>query len=332
MSTPIYLSGFGSYSPAARLTNQELEARVATTSNEWIVTRTGIRERRMVAEGEQVSDMAAAAGHIALANAGYAVEDVSHIIVATCTPETLCPSTACITAHKLGQDTAMAFDISAACSGFLYGIKIGAALIRDTPNARLLLAGVEAITRRLNWQDRGTCVLFGDGAGAVVMDTVPAPSGLSARLMDVQCGSDCSRNELIVVGGGTNRAYVPGDPVNEDFFVSMQGREVFKHAVRAMTAISLDILEKNNMAMADVDLFVPHQANLRIIEAVGQRLGVSADKVFVNVESHGNTSAASVPLALADAMQQGRISPGMTVLLTTFGSGLIWSSVLLKFQ
>lgn len=331
MSTPIYLSGFGSYSPATHLTNQAIAAHVAT-SDEWIVARTGIRERRMVAEGEQTSDMAASAGRTTLANAGLSASDLSHIVVATCTPETLCPSAACITAHKLGQDALMAFDLSAACSGFLYGIKVGSALIRDTANARLLLVGVEAITRRLNWQDRSTCVLFGDGAGAVVMDTAPAPKGLSARLVDVQSGSDCSRSGLIVVGGGSNRAYIPGDPVNEDFFVSMQGREVFKHAVRAMTSISIDILEKNNMTIADVDLFIPHQANLRIIEAVGQRLSVDPDKVFVNVESHGNTSAASVPLALADAMEQGRIRPGMTVLLTSFGSGFIWSSALLKFQ
>lgn len=331
MSSPIYLSGFGSYSPAALLTNQALEARVATT-DEWIVTRTGIRERHMVAEGEQLSDMAAAAAHATLTNAGLTPEILSHVLVATCTPESLCPSTACITAHKLGQDSVMAFDLSAACSGFLYGIKVGSALIRDTPNAKLMLVGAEAITRRLNWQDRGTCVLFGDGAGAVIMDTAPAPSGLSARLLDIQSGSDCSRSEFIVVGGGSNRAYVPGDPVNEDFFVSMQGREVFKHAVRAMTAISLDILGKNNLTMSDIDLFVPHQANLRIIEAVGQRLGVDPARVFVNVESHGNTSAASVPLALAEAIQQGRIKPGMTVLLTTFGSGFIWSSALLKFD
>lgn len=329
MATTVYVSGFGAYSPESRVTNQDLTSRV-DTNDEWIVTRTGIRERRMLAQDQQASDLAAEAARRALHRAGMAPESLTHTLVATCTPDTICPSCACVTAHKLGCDSVMAFDLSAACSGFLYGLNVASGMLAAAPNARLMVIGVEALTRRLNWQDRGTCVLFGDGAGACVISAAPGDN-LSAKLVDMRCGADASKSELIMVGGGSSRAYLPGDPIHKDFFVSMQGREVFKHAVRAMASVSRDILAGNGLTIEDVDLFVPHQANLRIIEAVGQRMGIAAEKVFVNVETHGNTSAASIPLALSEAIDNGRIKPGMKVLLTTFGSGFTWASALLQF-
>lgn len=326
-----YLSGFGCYAPETRLTNKELEARVNTT-DEWIVTRTGIRERRIMAPDQNVSDLAAAAARQALEHAGLSADAVTHALLGTCTPETLCPSTACVMMHKLGVSPLMAFDFSAACSGFLYGMKIAAGMLAAEPESCLLVVGVEGLSRRLNWADRGTCVLFGDGAGACLVSSSPSPQGLSARIDDIITATDGSKSELIRVGGGTAHEYLPGEIVVEEFFVSMQGREVFKYAVRAMTAISGEILAKHELTVDDIDLFVPHQANLRIIEAVGQRLGLSADKVFVNVEHYGNTSAASVPLALAEAVAAGRIKSGMTVLVTTFGSGFTWGAALLRFQ
>lgn len=330
MSSSTYISGFGAYSPENCLTNADLATRV-DTNDEWIVTRTGIRERHMLADDQQTSDLAVEAARHALNRARIDAASVSHILLATCTPETLCPSCACVAAHKLGCGGAMSFDISAACSGFLYGLKIGSAMLAAEPESRLLVVGVEALTRRLNWQDRGTCVLFGDGAGACILTQAPVPSTLCARLVDVRCGADASKSELIMVGGGSARAYLPGEPVNDDFFVSMQGREVFKYAVRAMSAISKETLAAHDLTIDDVDLFVPHQANLRIIEAVGQRLNINPERVFINVEKHGNTSAASIPLALSEAVDTGRIRPGMRVLLTAFGSGFTWCSALLQF-
>lgn len=326
-----YLSGFGCYAPETRLTNKELEARVDTT-DEWIVTRTGIRERRIMAPDQNISDLATASARHSLELAGVPANALTHALLGTCTPETLCPSTACVVSHKLGISPRMAFDFSAACSGFVYGIKIAAGLLAAEPESTLLVIGVEGLSRRLNWADRGTCVLFGDGAGSCLVSGKPSPKGLSARIEDFISATDGSKADLIRVGGGSYHEYLPGESVVDEFFVSMQGRDVFKYAVRAMSAISGEMLAKHGLTIDDIDLFVPHQANLRIIEAVGQRLGIDAKKVFVNVENYGNTSAASVPLALAEAVAKERIKPGMTVLVTTFGSGFTWCAMLLKFE
>ena len=331
-SHSLFLSGFGTCVPEKVVTNFDME-RLTNTNDEWIVTRTGIRNRHFLTEDEQPSDLAVKAAQQTLANTGVSLESITHTVVATCTPEYLSPSMACVIAHKLGLRHCVAFDINAACTGFIYALNICQALLCADPQACILLVTVEGLSRRLNWQDRSTCVLFGDGAGASLVTARPldATGSPSARLQSIQCSSDTSCWELICVGGGTHEPHTLGDPINENFFVTMQGREVFKHAVRALTSISREVLEKEGLSVEDVDLFIPHQANMRIIEAVGSRLGIPAEKVFANVASYGNTSASSIPLAMADAFRQGRIKPGMKVLVASFGSGFTWGAAVLQF-
>ena len=328
---PLYLSGFGTYVPEKIVTNFDME-RLTDTNDEWIVTRTGIRNRHFLAGNEQPSDLAVKAAQQTLANTGIALERITHTVVATCTPEYLSPSTACVIAQKLGLRHCIAFDINAACTGFIYALHVCQALLCANPQACILLVTVEGLSRRLNWQDRSTCVLFGDGAGASIATAQPLdiPGHPSARLGSIQCSSDTDCWDLICVGGGTHEAHTLGDPIGPTFFVTMQGREVFKHAVRALVSISHEVLKKEGIGVEDVDLFIPHQANLRIIEAVGSRLGLPAEKVFVNVDGYGNTSASSIPLAMADAFKQGRIKPGMKVLVSSFGSGFTWGSAVLQ--
>ena len=251
------------------------------------------------------------------------------MVGATCTPDVLSPSVACIIAGQLGAGRVMAFDISAACSGFLYGLSICSALLAQDPQAKILFVCTEALTRRVNWADRSTCVLFGDAATACIVSN--APTDGMARIEDVVCHSDGVQRDLIVVGGGTRCRYGLGEPVAEDFFITMQGRETYKHAVRNMVHVCEEVLSRNGLTGADVDLLVPHQANMRIIEAVGSRLDMTGERVFTNVEKYGNTSSASIPLALAEARAEGRIRPGSRVLMTAFGAGLTWGAALLRF-
>lgn len=328
MTTLCSLSGFASCVPETILTNSDMEARL-DTSDEWIVSRTGIKARHILSDDETATDLAERAAIKAMERAGVPRETITHVLMTTCTPDYLCPSSACILAKKLGLGQVMAFDLSAACSGFIYGIDVARGLLAIHPDARILLVSAEALSRRLNWNDRSTCVLFGDGAGACVMSRESLSH--SAILEDAICTANGEHAMHIAFGGGSRQAFHVGDTIDENFFLSMQGREVFKFAVRNMTSISQTILEKNNLTLADVDLFIPHQANLRIIEAVGDRLKLEADRVFVNVQHYGNTSAASIPLALAEALEAGRIKPGMRVLLATFGSGFTWGSALLRF-
>lgn len=328
MNSTCHLHGLGTYVPQRLLTNDDL-SRIVDTNDEWITSRTGIKQRHMLADDENASDAGVHAARKALEEAGLTAADVTHVLVATCTPDHLCPSTACTLAGKLGCGPVMALDFNAACSGFIYGLEMASALLTVHPDATLLLVSSEALTRRLNWQDRSTCVLFGDGAGALVLRATPGKSG--GRLLDVICHSDGSLRNLIVIGGGTAKTYAPDEPVGDDFFVSMQGREVFKHAVRNMASVCQTMLQRNGLTIDDVALLVPHQANMRIIEAVGSRLEVPAERVFVNVDSYGNTSSASVPLALADARARGCIPAGGRVLATTFGGGLTWGAALLQF-
>ena len=331
-SHSLYLSGFGTCVPEKVVTNFDME-QLTDTNDEWIVTRTGIRNRHFLAGAEQPSDLAVRAAQQTLANTGIDLQRITHTVVATCTPEYLSPSTACVVAQKLGLRHCVAFDINAACTGFIYALHVCQGLLCADPQACILLVTVEGLSRRLNWQDRSTCVLFGDGAGASLVTTRPldVPGHLSAHLKSVLCSSDTDCWDLIQVGGGTHQAYELGDPVDGTFFVTMQGREVFKHAVRALVSISNEVLAKEGLSVEDVDLFIPHQANLRIIEAVGSRLGLPADKVFVNVDNYGNTSASSIPLAMADAFKLERIKPGMKVLVSSFGSGFTWGSAVLHF-
>ena len=333
--TAIHIQGLGTYVPTKRITNVDLMSLV-DTNDEWIVSRTGIKARHMLADDENGSDAGTEAALKALEDAGIAAEDITHVLTATCTPDYLCPSTACIISGKIGSHGAMAFDLNAACTGFVYGLDVANSILAGKPGAKVLLVGSEAFTRRLNWEDRTTCILFGDGAAAAVLTNGDA--GTTKRclpsaplLRDVRCGADGRQYPLLTVGGGTNRNYKPGDPVQDDFYLQMQGREVFKQAVRSLSAVCSELLEDNGLTLEDIDLFIPHQANLRIIEAVGDRLKLGSEKIFVNLDEYGNTSAASIPLGIGDACAQGRIRPGSRVLLSAFGGGFTWGAALLEF-
>ena len=333
--TAIHIQGLGTYVPTKRITNVDLMSLV-DTNDEWIVSRTGIKARHMLADDENGSDAGTEAALKALEDAGIAAEDITHVLTATCTPDYLCPSTACIISGKIGSHGAMAFDLNAACTGFVYGLDVANSILAGKPGAKVLLVGSEAFTRSLNWEDRTTCILFGDGAAAAVLTNGDAgtpkrclPS--APRLRDVRCGADGRQYPLLTVGGGTNRNYKPGDPVQDDFYLQMQGREVFKQAVRSLSAVCSELLEDNGLTLEDIDLFIPHQANLRIIEAVGDRLKLGSEKIFVNLDEYGNTSAASIPLGIGDACAQGRIRPGSRVLLSAFGGGFTWGAALLEF-
>jgi 3-oxoacyl-[acyl-carrier-protein] synthase-3 len=329
MDKKTYLRGTGFYVPQKVLTNQDLESMV-DTSDEWIATRTGIKERHVAAQNEAASDMALAAAKNALEDAGLQASELTHIIVSTITPDTYCPSAACWLANKLGVVGATAFDVNAACSGFMYGLQVSRAMLALDPGAKVLLVASEVLTSRTNWTDRSTCVLFGDGAGAVVLTA--EPENAKAELLDVITASDGQYAELLSIkGGGSAYPYELGEPVKEEFFIQMQGREVFKIATRTMEAVAREILERNGMKNGDVDLLIPHQANVRIIQHVGRRLDFAEDRVYINVDRYGNTSAASVGIALAEARNKGVAGPGTTALLVTFGGGLTWASGLIRF-
>ena len=328
MNPLCHLLALSAYVPDAVLTNQDL-AKVVDTNEEWIVTRTGIKQRHRLADDENTSDLGLKAARKALAYAGMEASELTHVIAATCTPDVLSPSVACIMAGQLGTGPVMAFDFGAACSGFIYGLSICRALLAQQPEAKILFVCTEALTRRVNWADRSTCVLFGDAATACIVAS--SPGNVMAGLEDVICQSDGTQRDLIVVGGGTSSRYAKGDPVGDDFFITMQGRETYKHAVRNMVHICEDVLTRNGLTAKDVNLLVPHQANMRIIEAVGSRLDMTGDRVFVNVDKYGNTSSASIPLAITEARAAGRIKAGDRMLVTAFGAGLTWGAALLRF-
>ncbi len=333
MKTTCHVHGLGIHVPERILTNEDV-SRIVDTNDEWITTRTGIKQRHMLAEGENASDIGMLAAQKALLEAGLEAKDVTHVFVATCSPEYLCPSTASLVANKLGCGTVMALDFNAACSGFLYGLSLSQAMLQMHPDATVLLVCVEALTRRVNWQDRTTCVLFGDGASALILRnsaTKAHGEKALAAVSNVICHTDGKLWDLITIGGGTANIYKTGDTITEEFFLQMQGREVFKHAVRSLVSVAHEVLEQSGLTMDDIDLYVPHQANLRIIEAVGSRLKLSEEKVFANVHKYGNTSSASVPLALQDAREQGCIGAGKKVMVASVGAGFTWGCGILDF-
>ncbi len=319
--------GTGSALPDRVLTNQDLE-RMVETSNDWITSRTGIKERRIAAEGEFTSTFATLAARRALEMAEVDPAELDLIICGTVTPDFPFPSTACIVQQNLGATRAAAFDISAACSGFLYGLSIADKFIRTGSAVRALVMGAEVLSRVVDWSDRNTCCLFGDGAGAVVL---AAHEGESA-LLSTHIYSDGSHWELLHQPGPGNR-----NPASSQFlesgrtFIRMQGNEVFKLAVRAMEDAAHAALNANDFTVADLDLLIPHQANRRIIDAIGKRLGLDKDKVFINVDRYGNTSSASIPIALDEANRTGILKPDSLVLLDAFGGGLTWASVLMRW-
>ncbi len=319
--------GLGMFAPAKILTNEELE-KIVDTSDAWITERTGIKERRIAEAGTPNSDVALEASRRALAEAGVAPSDLDIIIVGTCTPDMPLPSTACFLQMKLGASRAFAVDMNAACSGFLYSLSTADALIRAGRGKKALVLGSEVLSTVTDFTDRATCILFGDGAGAAVLSECPDDG---EGILSCHLHSDGNLWELIhAPGGGSLHPYSPETADVWKHAIKMLGNETFKQAVTRMVEVSREALEHNGIDVSEVTLFVPHQANLRIITAVGKRLGIDDGKVYMNLARYGNTSAASIPIALAEARAQGRLKKGDLVLLAAFGSGLTWGSALVR--
>lgn len=317
------ITGTGSYLPEKILTNAELE-RMVETSDDWIVSRTGVRERRIAAEGENTVDLAERAVRPAIEAAGIDIQDIDLIVLATTTPDQVFPATACLLQRRLEIHGCPAFDIQAVCTGFVYALDVADKFIRTESAKCALVVGAETFSRIIDWTDRGTCVLFGDGAGAVIVQAHDAPGIISSHLH-----ADGQYTSLLEVPAGVSQSY---DKVrNGQAYVRMGGSEVFKVAVNTLGQIVDETLAANNMQKSDVTWLVPHQANIRIIAATARKLGMSMDHVVVTVDRHGNTSAASIPLAFDEAVRDGRIKRGDTILMEAFGGGFTWGSVLLKY-
>ncbi len=316
------IAGTGSYLPAQVLTNEDLARRGVDTSDEWVRTRTGIRQRHVAAEGELSSDLAYVASQRALAAAGLAASNVDMIIVATTTPDVIFPSTACILQDRLGIRGGPAFDVQAVCSGFVYALSVADAMLRAGNARNALVVGTEVYSHILDWSDRRTCVLFGDGAGAVVLVPSAEPGVLATRLH-----ADGSQRDILSVPGQVRDGKVAGRP-----FLQMDGQAVFKFAVRALTEVADEALAAAHLSRDAIDWLIPHQANLRIMDATARRLGVPPERVVVTVDRHANTSAASVPLALDEAVRDGRIRSGQHVMMLGVGGGFTWGSALVRWS
>jgi 3-oxoacyl-[acyl-carrier-protein] synthase-3 len=314
------ITGTGGYLPDKLLTNRDLES-IVETSDDWIVSRTGIRERHIAAEGEFTSDLALHASRAALAAAGRAPEDVDLIVLGTSTPDMVFPSSACLLQAKLGVRKGAAFDVQAVCSGFVYALATADLFIRSGRHRCALVVGAEVFSRILDWKDRGTCVLFGDGAGAVVLEASEAPGILSSHLH-----ADGSYASILNTPGHVCAGAVQGDPT-----LKMDGGAVFKLAVRVLDESAREALAANAMTVEDLDIYIPHQANVRIVSHVAKKLGLPDSKCIVTVDRHANTSAASIPLALDVAVRDGRVKKGSLVLLQGVGGGFTWGSVLLRY-
>ncbi len=315
------LIGTGSCLPGSPVSNTDLAARGIDTDDEWIVSRTGIRSRYLAEPGTLSSELGLIAAQRALAMAGTSADEIDLIIVATSTPDFIFPSTACLIQGKLGNKGAAAFDVQAVCAGFTYAMGIADKFIRSGSHKKALVIGAEVFSRILDWNDRRTCVLFGDGAGAVVLEASDRPGILATALH-----ADGSQNSILNVPGQVCGGQVTGDP-----FLRMDGQAVFKIAVRVLAEVAGEVCAAAGIATADIDWLIPHQANIRIIDATGKKLGVDRDRVIVTVDRHGNTSAASVPLALDEAVRDGRIQRGQKVLLEGVGGGFTWGAALLEF-
>jgi 3-oxoacyl-[acyl-carrier-protein] synthase III len=318
--------GTGSYVPERVLTNTDLERMIAT-SDSWIVERTGIRERRIAAPGEACSDLGTKAAERALEAAGLTAADLDLILVATCTGDSPLPSTACLVQHRLSAVRAAACDISAACCGFVYALAVGDAYVK-TGLRHVLVVGAEVMSAIMDWTDRSTCILFGDGAGAVVLGPAEGDRGILSSHLH----SDGNLWDLICVPGGGSRI-PPSDKMLADGlqYMKMKGNETFKVAVKTLEESAREALSANHFAVDDLDLYVPHQANVRIIKAVADRLGLPMEKVFLNMDRYGNTSAASIPLALDEAVRTALVKDGSLVMIAAFGSGLTWASALIRW-
>ena len=318
------IAGTGSYLPEKILTNADL-AQFLDTSDEWIAARTGIRERHVAAEGETTSDLAYHASVRALEAAGVSAQDIDLIVLGTTTPDLIFPATACLLQHRLGANGCPAFDVNAACSGFIYALTVADKFIRSGAARTALVVGAETLTRMLDWSDRDTCVLFGDGAGAVVLKADSETGILSTHLH-----ADGGKKELLWNPVGVSVGFKPEEH-NAGVKVLMIGNEVFKHAVKALDSVVEETLEANGLDRHDIDWLIPHQANLRIIEATAKRLDMPMERVIVTVDKHGNTSSGSVPLALDEAVRSGKVQRGQLLLLEAFGGGFTWGAALLRY-
>jgi 3-oxoacyl-[acyl-carrier-protein] synthase-3 len=317
----------GSYLPEKVLTNFDLE-KMVDTSDEWITERTGIKERRIADEGQAASDLACEASKAALNRAGLKADDIDLIIVATVTGDMLFPSTACFLQDKLGALNAVGFDINATCSGFLYSLYIADSLIKSNMHKKVLVVGTEILSRITDWDDRNTCILFGDGAGAAILEPTEEDRGI----LSMHINSDGRMWELLHLPGGGSRNPLSVDAFKKKLhYIKMKGNETFKVAVRTLEDLVVKTLEENKLVSSQLTLLIPHQANLRIIQATADRIGIPMDKVIVNLDRYGNTSAASIPIALDEAIRDGRINNGDYILLEAFGGGFTWASVLIKW-
>jgi 3-oxoacyl-[acyl-carrier-protein] synthase-3 len=321
------ITGVGSYVPAKILTNADLE-KIVDTSDEWIITRTGIRERRLAAKDEFTSDMAARAAERAMKMAGVTAAQIDLLIVATITPDMPFPATACLVQHKIGAKRAAAFDLEAACSGFIYGLEIAQQFIMSRTYDTVLVIGAEKLSSIVDWKDRNTCVLFGDGAGAAVLQNRPNSHGLLTAVM----GADGASADLLFMPGGGSRCPATNDSVGARMhYLRMNGKETYKSAVQAMCTAAQEALRRCELDISQIKCVIPHQANRRIIDAVGERLGAKPEQLFVNLERYGNTSAASVAIALAEAVSSGKIQRGDLILIVVFGAGLTWGAVVIEW-
>jgi 3-oxoacyl-[acyl-carrier-protein] synthase-3 len=322
----ISITGIGAYAPEHVITNDDL-SKMMDTSDEWIVERTGIRERRIAADDQALSDLALPAARVALEQAGSAGGEVDLIIVATVTPDMAFPSASVILADELGADEAAAYDLSAGCTGFMYALAQGYGMVAAGLSRRALVVGGDVLSRILDWHDRGTAVLFGDGAGAVVLERVSEGGFLGFEL-----GADGSGGPQLYLPAGGSRSPATAETVAEGrHFVQMNGREVFKFATRVLVSSAEKVLAECGKTIDDVDVYIPHQANVRIIDHAAEKLGIAKEKIVVNVERYGNTSSGSIPLALADAQAEGRLREGALVLMTGMGAGLTWGSGLIEW-
>ena len=325
--TPAGIWGTGIYLPPRVLTNRDLE-KMVDTSDEWILTRTGIRERRIAEEGQAASDLAVPAARQALAEAGVAAGELDLIIVATNSPDMLFPATACLVQHALGAVRAGAFDLQAGCTAFIYALACGAQFIATGTARWVLVIGTEVLSRLVNWQDRNTCVLFGDGAGAAVLGPVPEGYGILATRL----GAEGAGAHLLSLPAGLSRHPASPETLAKGMhYIHMNGREVFKFAVKVMEEGFAEVLEAAGLSPEQVDFFIPHQANTRIIEAAAKRMNLPREKVWVNLDRYGNTSAATIPVALHEAVKAGRIKDGDRVALMAFGAGLTWGGMVLRW-
>lgn len=325
---PVRIAGTGSYLPEKVLTNADLE-KLVDTSDEWITSRTGIKERRIAAEGEHTSHMAIKAGQRALEQAEMKAEELDLIIVATITPDTLTPATACYVQQTLGAHHAVAFDISAACSGFLYAMKLAKRLISDGAFENALIVGAEKLSAFVNWEDRSTCVLFGDGAGAAILKKAREGEG---EILATDIGTDGGQTRLLNIPGGGSACPITTENADRRLAtLAMIGKEVFKHAVTRMRDSANIVIERSGLTPDDIKLIIPHQANLRIIDAIAKRLAVPSERVFVNLHKYGNTSAAACAIALDEANRSGRFKAGDHIVMVAFGAGLTWAAAAIRW-